>query len=183
MKCRVAAVSANRAHVIRRYYSIRARVCKEGNEKFSESSHFCVERVAGQGLDVLQIWVCRGVMLMYFSLYVERKVPKERPSRESPTVPPLRNPPPDLRDSFAHGGAKESDRAESRQDPITRTAGRVPTARNSPLCCSPELLFFLSDKRNPWVAAKRAANRDGGAPPSLRLDGKLRLDSALAISP
>ena len=79
-----------------------------------------------------QIAVCRGDMLMYFSLYVERKVPKERHSRESPTVPPLRNPPPDLRGSFAHGGAKEPDRAQSRQDPITRTIGRVPTARNSP---------------------------------------------------
>ena len=31
---------------------------------------------------------------MYFSLPVERKVPKERHAREAPKVPPLRNPPP-----------------------------------------------------------------------------------------
>ncbi len=30
---------------------------------------------------------------MYFSFRGERKVPKERPSSESPTVPPLRTPP------------------------------------------------------------------------------------------
>ena len=31
---------------------------------------------------------------VYFSLPVERKVPKERHAREAPKVPPLRNPPP-----------------------------------------------------------------------------------------
>ena len=44
-------------------------------------------------------------------------------------MPPLRNPPPDLRDSFAHRGAKESDCAQGRQDPEARTAVRVTAAR------------------------------------------------------
>ena len=48
---------------------------------------------------------------MYFSLYVERKVPKERHLRKVPTVLSLRILSPDLRDSFAHVRAKESDRA------------------------------------------------------------------------
>ena len=98
-------------------------------------------------------------------------------------MPPLRNPPPDLRDSFAHGGAKEPDRAESRQDPKARTDGRVPFARNSPLCFLPKLLFYLSDKGKPLVAAKRAANRAVVTLTTVRLHGKLRLNSALAISP
>ena len=35
---------------------------------------------------------------MYFSFYVERKVPKERHLRETPTVSPLRIPLPTVRD-------------------------------------------------------------------------------------
>ena len=77
--------------------------------------------------------------LCTFLSVAKEKYQKNRHLRESPTVPPLRNPPPDLRDSFAHRGAKESDCAhrgakesdcaQGRQDPITRTAVRVTAAR------------------------------------------------------
>ena len=63
-------------------------------------------------------------------------------------MPPLRNPPPDLRDSFALGGANESDCASGRQDPKTRTLGGAPTARNSPLCFRPKSLFPCWVKKN-----------------------------------
>ena len=66
---------------------------------------------------------------MYFSLPVERKVPKERHAREA--RPPLRNPP-SPRDPFAIGVAKESDCAEDRGHPIARTNGGAPSALTSP---------------------------------------------------
>ena len=66
---------------------------------------------------------------MYFSLPVERKVPKERHVREA--RPPLRNPP-SPRDPFAIGVAKESDCAEGRGHPIPRTNGGAPSARKLP---------------------------------------------------
>ena len=87
---------------------------------------------------------------MYFSALGGRKVPKERHLRESPTVPPLRNPPPDPRDSFAK--AKESDCACGRKDQVTRTNGGAPSARNSSLFFGPKLQFTLSDKEKPQVA-------------------------------
>ena len=117
---------------------------------------------------------------MHLSLPVERKVPKERHLRKKPTVSSLRIHHPHPRDSFALNGAKESDCAQGRQDPRARTNGGAPSARNSPLCFLPKLLFYLSDIGKPWVAAKRAANRIVGAPPAIRLHGKLRLNSALA---
>ena len=66
---------------------------------------------------------------MYFSLSVERKVPKERHVREA--RPPLRNPP-SPRDPFAIGVAKESDCAEGRGYQVPRTNGGAPSARKSP---------------------------------------------------
>jgi hypothetical protein len=38
VKCRITAVSANRAHVMLCHYTIRARFCKEKKRKFSKSS-------------------------------------------------------------------------------------------------------------------------------------------------
>ena len=121
--------------------------------------------------------------IVSLSLHGERKGPKERPVRKKPTVSSLRIHHPHPRDSFAHGGAKESDCANGRQGPITRTDGGAPSARNSPLCFLPKLLFYLSDKGKPWVAAKRATNRAVVTLTTVRLHGKLRLNSALAISP
>ena len=118
---------------------------------------------------------------MYFSVHVDRKVPKERPSRESPTVPPLRNPPPDSRDSFAK--AKESDCAHGRQDPHTRTNGGAPSARNLPFCFCPKAQFILSDKGKPRVAAKWLTNRAVVTLTTVRLYGKLRLYSVSAHLP
>ena len=67
---------------------------------------------------------------VYFSLPVERKVPKERHLREA-WRPPLRNPP-SPRDPFAQVGAKGSDCAEGRGYPTARTNGGAPSARKSP---------------------------------------------------
>ncbi len=64
-----------------------------------------------------------------------------------------------------------------------RTDGGAPFARNSPLCCSPKSLFLLSDNGKPWVSAKRATNRAVVTLTTVRLHGKLRLNSALGISP
>ena len=44
-----------------------------------------------------------GFCLCTFLSVAKEKYQKNRHLRESPTVPPLRNPPPDLRDSFARG--------------------------------------------------------------------------------
>ena len=108
---------------------------------------------------------------MSLSLHGERKGPKERPLRESPTVPPLRNPPPDPRDSFAK--AKESDCAYSRKDQEARTNGGAPSARNSLLCFNPKNVF--SGQGKPRVATKRMATRAVVTLPTVRLYGKLRL--------
>ena len=69
---------------------------------------------------------------MYFSLYVERKVPKERHLRKKPTVSSLGNHHPKQRGSFA-GGLKSLTAHISRKDPNTRTNGRVPSARKQPI--------------------------------------------------
>ena len=67
--------------------------------------------------------------ILYFSLPVERKVPKERHVREA--RPPLRNPPSGAR--LLHPqGAKESECAEGRGHPTPRTNGGAPSARNKP---------------------------------------------------
>ena len=98
---------------------------------------------------------------MYFSLPVERKVPKERHVREA--RPPLRNPP-SPRDPFAHGGAKESDCAEGRGYPIARTNGGAPSARNTP--------ETRRRKRKPIESSPRIGQtRELGAPPRLRTSG------------
>ena len=120
---------------------------------------------------------------MHLSLPVERKVPKERHLRKKPTVSSLRIHHPHPRDSFAPLWAKESDCAQGRQDPEARTNGGAPSARNSPPGFWPKSLFNLSDKGKPWVASKRAANRAVVTLTTVRLPGKLRLNSALAISP
>ena len=65
---------------------------------------------------------------MYFSLRVERKVPKERHAREAPGGLPYGTHHLRAHDSFAHGGAKESDCAEGRGHPIARTDGGAPSA-------------------------------------------------------
>ena len=96
-------------------------------------------------------------------------------------MPPLRNPPPDSRDSFAK--AKESDCAHGRQDPHTRTNGGAPSARNSPLCFCPKSQFILSDKGKPRVATKRMATRAVVTLTTARLHGKLRLNSVSAHLP
>ena len=109
---------------------------------------------------------------MSLSLHGERKGPKERPVRKKPTVSSLRIHHPTARTAFAM--AKAVDRAQSRQDPITRSNGRVPSARNSSLCFGPKLQFALSDKGKPWVVAKRIANRAVVTLTTVRLHGKLR---------
>ena len=67
--------------------------------------------------------------ILYFSLPVERKVPKERHVREA--RPPLRNPPSGAR-LLRHGRAKEADCAEDRGHQTPRTNGGAPSARNKP---------------------------------------------------
>ena len=69
---------------------------------------------------------------MYFSLPVERKVPKERHVREAPRCLPYGTHHLRARDPFAIGVAKESDRAEDRGHPIARTNGGAPSALSSP---------------------------------------------------
>ena len=106
------------------------------------------------------------------------KYQKRRRVRKKPTVSSLRIHHPTARTTFAM--AKAVDRAQGRQDPNTRTDGGAPSARNSPLYFRPRSLLDLSDNGKPWVVAKRAVNRIVGAPPAIRLHGKLRLNSALA---
>ena len=64
---------------------------------------------------------------MYFSLPVERKVPKERHAREAPKVPPLRNPPP-ARATPSPGSGRRSLIARKIEDTRwpARTAERRP---------------------------------------------------------
>ena len=63
-----------------------------------------------------------------------------------------------------------------------RTAERRPRGTR-PFAETSKSLFYLSDNGKPWVAAKRAANRAAVTLMAVRLYGKLRLNSALAISP
>ena len=69
---------------------------------------------------------------MYFSLPVERKVPKERHAREAPRCLPYETHHLRARDPFAHRGAKESECAEGRGYPMPRTNGEAPSALTSP---------------------------------------------------
>ena len=102
---------------------------------------------------------------MYFSARVGRKekcvaLPKERHPRKKPTVSSLGIHHPNERDSFAKGRKSLIARG-SRKDLQPRTDGRVPSARNSPLCLSQKSEFVLSGKRKPRIAAKRAVDRGG----------------------
>ena len=100
---------------------------------------------------------------MYFSLPVERKVPKERHVREA--RPPLRNPP-SPRDPFAIGVAKESDCAEGRGHPIPRTNGGAPSARNLPKTRRRKRNFLVHPREQ--VCPASSALRRGCGLPAIR---------------
>jgi len=72
---------------------------------------------------------------MYFSLYVERKVPKELRSREKPTVFPLRNPFPLGALNFAIG--KIATRCQVGSLPESRNRGGAPRSRAIAYICLP----------------------------------------------
>ena len=113
---------------------------------------------------------------MYFSLYVERKVPKERHLRKVPTVLSLRILSPYLRAHLPVG--KWADTLLSRSLPWGRTPVRVTAARLATHLAETHG-FSLPDKENSNLGQKqRDELRAVGAPPSVRLHGKLRLDSA-----
>jgi len=97
---------------------------------------------------------------VYFSLPVERKVPKERHVREA--RPSLRNPP-SPRDPFAIGVAKESDCAEGRGHPIPRTNGGAPSARIAPETRRRKRKF-LAYPREQICSASSALRRGCGLP-------------------
>ena len=119
------------------HYTMKRGILSIVNEHFQRSDETIFETF------ILQF---NGELAMYFSVHVDRKVPKERPLRESPTVPPLRNPPPDSRDSFAK--AKESDCAYGRKDQVTRTNGGAPSARNSPFASALSCSLYCRIKEN-----------------------------------
>ena len=118
---------------------------------------------------------------MSLSVHGDRKRRKERPLRESPTVPPLRNPPPDSRDSFAKRKSLIARVVAKTQEPA-RTAERRPRGTR-PCCFCPKSQFILSDKGKPRVSAKRVANRAVVTLTAVRLSGKLRLYSVSAHLP
>ena len=98
---------------------------------------------------------------MYFSLPVERKVPKERHAREAPRCLPYGTHHLRARDPFAHAGAKRSDCAEGRGQQRARTNGGAPSALNS--------LETRRRKRKPIESSPRTGKtRELGAPPRLR---------------
>ncbi len=88
------------------------------------------------------------LVFMYFSLSVERKVPKERHPRKGPTVPSLGIHPPDLRDTFA-SRRKCLIARMGRQDPNARTNGGAPSARQRPFILPAGRAF---DGRRPYFA-------------------------------
>ena len=118
---------------------------------------------------------------MSLSVHGDRKRRKERPLRESPTVPPLRNPPPDSRGSFAKRKSLIARVVAKTQEPA-RTAERRPRGTR-PCCFCPKSQFILSDKGKQWVSANRATNRAVVTLTAVRLSGKLRLYSVSAHLP
>ena len=93
-------------------------------------------------------------MLVYFSALVGRKVPKERHSRGSPTVPPLRNPPPDPRDTFAKGRKCLIARVVAKTRIPARSAERRPRGARR-FSVAARLPFRLLVKDNLGATAQR----------------------------
>ena len=122
-----------------------------------------------------------GELAMYFSVHVDRKVPKERPLRESPTVPPLRNPPPNPHDSFALRKSLTARVVAKTQRPA-RTAERR-SCGTRPFASAPSCSFSCRIKEKPWVATKRVNIRAVVTLTAVRLSGKLRLYSVSAHLP
>ena len=110
---------------------------------------------------------------MYFSLYVERKVPKERHLRKVPTVLSLRILSPYLRAHLPVG--KWADTLLSRSLPWGRTAVRVTAARLATHLAETHG-FSLPDKENSNLGQRQKGEfRADGAPPFVRAFGSWRL--------
>ena len=173
----MAAVSANRAHVIRRDYTIRARICKGEEEKFSESSHFVWERFRNN-LAILQILVCRTVLSLYFSVYSDRKVPKEHRQRAGRPLD-TRFPYMGL---FDRGYTRRGIRKALRKSLRRRFSHAPPNLTQSRCAAMVAVAGSLPRRARPAIrqthylpAEKKGVLRADGAPPFVRVIGPWRL--------
>ena len=177
MKCRVAAVSANRAHVIRRYYTIRARICKGEERKFSESSHFVWRGSQGKDLMFFRFGFVE-LFVLHLSVHGDRKVPKERHQRAERPL--------DARFSymglFDRGYTRRGIQKALRKSLRRRFSHAPPNSTPSrcaaivAVAASPLRRARSAIRQTPSLPAeKKGEFRADGAPPSVRVFGSWRL--------